>query len=92
MPSSHPLPLPDAEYLLAVLATVPDPRKARGRRHPLSGLLAVGIAAVTAGARSFAAIGQWASDAGEEVLTGLGAVRGAGRGIHVSAGLRSGEC
>jgi hypothetical protein len=30
----------------------PDPRKRRGRRHPLAGLLAVGIAAVIAGSRS----------------------------------------
>ena len=29
-----------------------------------------------AGSRSFAAIGQWAADAGPEVLAGLGAVRG----------------
>jgi hypothetical protein len=31
---------------------------------------------VTAGSRSFAAIGQWAADAGADVLAGLGAVRG----------------
>ena len=42
----------------------------------LAGLLAVGIAAVIAGSRSFAAIGQWAADAGPEVLAVLGAVRG----------------
>ena len=64
------------QYLLDLLAQVPDTRKMRGRRHPLAGLLAVGIAAVTAGSRSFAAIGQWAADAGPEVLAALGAVRG----------------
>ena len=48
----------------------------RGRRHPLAGLLAVGVAAVIAGSRSFAAIGQWAADAGPEVLAVLGATRG----------------
>ena len=42
----------------------------------LAGLLAVGIAAVIAGSRSFAAIGQWAPTPGPEVLAGLGAVRG----------------
>ena len=31
---------------------------------------------MTAGSRSFAAIGQWAADAGPEVLAGLGAARG----------------
>jgi hypothetical protein len=44
--------------------------------RPLAGLLAVGIAAVIAGSRSFAAIGQWAADAGPEVLAVLGAARG----------------
>ncbi len=64
------------QYLLDLLAHLPDPRKRRGRRHSLAGLLAVGIAAVTAGSRSFAAIGQWAAGAGAGVLAGLGAVRG----------------
>jgi hypothetical protein len=64
------------QYLLHLLAQVPDPRKRRGRRHPLAGLLATGIAAVIAGSRSFAAIGQWAADAGPEALAALGAERG----------------
>ena len=71
--TSSPIPAARSQYLLDLLAQVPDPRKRRGRRHPLAGLLAVGIAAVIAGSRSFAAIGQWAADAGPEVL---GAVRG----------------
>src|SRR5271169_4743023 len=71
-------PMADARchYLLHLLAQVPDPRKRRGRRHPLAGLLATGIAAVIAGSRSFAAIGQWAADAGPDVLAVLGAARG----------------
>jgi hypothetical protein len=76
MPSS-PIPAARSQYLLDLLAQVPDPRKKRGRRHALAGLLAVGIAAVIAGSRSFAAIGQWAADAGPDVLAALGAVRGA---------------
>src|ERR1700680_3144534 len=75
MPSS-PIPAARCHYLLDLLAQVPDPRKTRGRRHALAGLLAVGIAAVIAGSRSFAAIGQWAADAGEDVLAVLGADRG----------------
>jgi predicted transposase YbfD/YdcC len=70
------IPAARSQYLLELLAQVPDPRKRRGRRHPLAGLLAVGIAAVIAGSRSFAAIGQWAADAGPVVLGGLGADRG----------------
>ena len=69
--TSSPIAAARSQYLLDLLAQVPDPRKRRGRRHPLAGLLAVGIAAVIAGSRSFAAIGQWAADAGEEVLAGL---------------------
>jgi predicted transposase YbfD/YdcC len=65
-----------SQYLLDLLSQVPDPRKRRGRRHALAGLLAVGIAAVTAGSRSFAAIGQWAADAGAETLAALGADSG----------------
>jgi predicted transposase YbfD/YdcC len=66
-----------SQYLLDLLARVPDPRMRRGRRHALAGLLAVGVAAVVAGSRSFAAIGQWAAEAGPEVLAALGAARGA---------------
>jgi hypothetical protein len=75
MPSS-PVLAARSQDLLDLLAQVPDPRKKRGRRHALAGLLAVGIAAVIAGSRSFAAIGQWAADAGPEVLAVLGATRG----------------
>lgn len=60
------------EALLGLLARVPDPRDPRGVRHPLARLLAVGIGTVLAGARSFVAIGEWASDAGIEALTLLG--------------------
>ena len=74
--TSSPISAARSQYLLDLLAQVPDPRKRRGRRHPLAGLLAAGIAAVIAGARSFAAIGQWAADAGPEVLAALGAARG----------------
>ncbi len=75
--TSSPMPgAARARYLLDLLAQVPDPRKRRGRRHPLAGLLAVGIAAVIAGSRSFAAVGQWAADAGPDVLDALGADRG----------------
>jgi predicted transposase YbfD/YdcC len=75
--TSSSIPAARSQYLLDLLAQVPDPRGRRGRRHPLGGLLAVGIAAVIAGSRSFAAIGQWAADAGPEALAALGAVRGA---------------
>jgi hypothetical protein len=44
------------------MAAVPDPRKARGRRHRLVTVLAIGVCAVLAGARSYVAIAEWAHD------------------------------
>ena len=72
-------PLQEAETprLLAYLATIPDPRSALGRRHPLVAILALAAAAVLAGARSFAAIAEWAADAPQPVRAALGARRDA---------------
>ncbi|MBL0887599.1 ISAs1 family transposase [Myceligenerans sp. I2] len=54
---------------------VPDPRERRGRRHTVAALIAVAVAAVLTGAKSFTAIGEWAGDAGTGVLAQLGMVR-----------------
>src|SRR4051812_144057 len=40
---------------------VPDPRRRRGRRHSLQSVLLIAVCAVLAGARSFAAIGDWSA-------------------------------
>ena len=76
--TSSSIPAARSQYLLDLLAQIPDLRKERGRLGiPEWGWpRAVGIAAVIAGSRSFAAIGQWAADAGTDVLAGLGAARG----------------
>jgi hypothetical protein len=58
--------------LIDSLAQIADPRHRRGRRHALGAVLAVAAAAVLAGARSLAAIGEWASDAPQPVLAALG--------------------
>ena len=60
-----------ASQLLDLLATVPDPRDPRGVRYQLAGVLAVAVTAVLAGARSFAAIGEWAADLPAEHLPRL---------------------
>jgi predicted transposase YbfD/YdcC len=70
----HPV---DAPGLLAYLATVHDPRRASGRRHPLVAILAMAAAAVLAGARSMTAIAEWAADTPQPVRAALGARRDA---------------
>jgi predicted transposase YbfD/YdcC len=61
--------------LLEDLAQLADPRQRRGRRHALVGVLGVAVCAVLAGARSLAAIGEWAADAPGQVLAALGTRR-----------------
>jgi DDE_Tnp_1-associated len=63
----------DAPRLLTYLACVPDPRAARGRRHPLAAILGLAAAAVLAGATSIAAIAEWAADTPQQVRAALGA-------------------
>jgi predicted transposase YbfD/YdcC len=58
--------------LLDHLSQIADSRHRRGRRHPLGTVLAVAVAAVLAGAKSLAAIGEWAADAPGPVLAALG--------------------
>jgi hypothetical protein len=53
---------PLAEGLLEALSPVPDPRKRRGRRYGFTAVLATAVCAVLAGARSYAAISEWAAD------------------------------
>ena len=63
----------DPPGLLAVLATVTDPRHCRGVRYRLAVILGLAVCAVLAGARSFTAIAEWAADADQDTLRRLGA-------------------
>jgi hypothetical protein len=70
----HPLPDPNLmggitpmkftqtqiETLIDVLLALPDPRRKRGKRHMMISILAISICAVLCGARSYAAIAEFA--------------------------------
>jgi predicted transposase YbfD/YdcC len=68
--------------LLEALAAVPDRRDPRGVVHALPGVLATATAAVLAGARSAAAVAEWAADAPQHVLSGLAVFRDPFTGRH----------
>ena len=68
-PGSH-LPRGGCCGLREILSAVPDPRDPRGVRRSLTSMASA--AAVLAGARSLAAIGEWAADAPPGVLAALG--------------------
>jgi len=58
--------------LLQCLQKVTDPRKGRRVRHPITGVLAVALAATLPGAQSFLGTAEWATDAGPGELAALG--------------------
>jgi predicted transposase YbfD/YdcC len=64
---ARPLSASESISLLQALAAVPDPRKRRGRRHSLQSVLCLALSAILAGARSYAAIADWAAVAEQEV-------------------------
>jgi len=56
-----------AEHMRALpefFATIPDPRRSQGRRHPLPVVLAIAAAATLCGMRGYKAISLWAKDLG----------------------------
>ncbi|MEV4763319.1 transposase family protein [Micromonospora chokoriensis] len=77
-----PLSKQDTPGLLQALARVPDPRDAGGRSHPLSGLLAIAVAAVVSGSSRFVEIVEWAADLPDAAWSRLGATRDAFTGAR----------
>ncbi|MFD5514203.1 transposase family protein, partial [Streptomyces sp. NPDC127051] len=59
--------------LVERLRLLPDPRRRRGVRHPFVAVLLAAASAVVAGARSYAAIGQWSASAPQHALARMGA-------------------
>ena len=78
--------------LLSFLASVPDPRSRHGRQHPLSAILALVCCAILCGARSYAAIGQWAQDQDITLMHRLGFTRRPPEGGRDPQGLDRPEC
>ena len=57
------------------LATVEDPRKPRGKRHPLEAILALAVAATLCGAQGYEAIADWGRNHGSGMAEALGFTR-----------------
>jgi hypothetical protein len=62
--------------LVEELATVPDPRSRKGRRHPLTAILSLTTVAILAGCKSLEAIAQFGRDRGKALAHALGFTRG----------------
>ncbi len=69
------LPLDGKGGLIEVLRQLPDPRKARGKRHGVAFITTIAVCAVLAGARSVTAITQWAKDQSIATLRRMGCRR-----------------
>jgi DDE_Tnp_1-associated/Transposase DDE domain len=60
------------QSLLEAVATIPDPRAAQGRRHPLSALLGLACAATLCGAESYSAMAEWGRNYDQDLVRALG--------------------
>jgi hypothetical protein len=58
--------------LPSFFADIPDPRRAQGRRHQLSNVLALAAGAVLCGMRGYQAIAEWAAGLGQKARERFG--------------------
>lgn len=61
--------------LIECIATLPDPRKARGKRHPLGAMVALAVAATLCGYRSYTAMAEWGRIYDADLSRALGFTR-----------------
>lgn len=69
--------------LIDYLRKIPEPRKSRGIRHHKLCILAVAICAILGGAKSFAAIGEWAASCSQSMLRRLRCRKNKKTGLYV---------
>lgn len=58
--------------LIEVFSDIADFRKSRGKRHPLSSILALACCAILCGYRSYSAIAEWGRNYGTDIAHALG--------------------
>src|SRR5262252_851477 len=58
--------------LIEVFSDIADFRKSRGKRHPLSAILALACCAMLCGYRSYSAIAEWGRNYGTDIARALG--------------------
>jgi len=64
--------IPHHRPLIEVFADIPDFRRPRGKRHPLSAILALACCAMLCGSRSYGAIAEWGRNYGPHIARALG--------------------
>src|SRR2546428_2565606 len=64
--------IPQPRPLIEVFSDIPDMRKSRGKRHPLSAILALSCCAMLCGSRSYSAIAEWGRNYGSAIAHALG--------------------
>jgi predicted transposase YbfD/YdcC len=58
--------------LIDILSEIPDFRKAKGKRHPLSAILALACVATMCGYKGYRAFSEWGRNYGKEFMEALG--------------------
>ena len=64
--------IPQSRPLIEVFADLPDFRKSKGKRHPLSAILSLACCAMLCGYRSYSAIAEWGRNYGTPIAQALG--------------------
>lgn len=76
LPPPSPQPADGPPQLLAYLSSIPDPRRAQGKRHPLPSILLLVLAATLAGRTNRREIFEWGRKAEAELCRRMGFTHG----------------